>query len=538
MRSRGNSAPPTRAPSFGEHIRVTIRRSLSFTSRSSSTGTSSGGGSGGGNVMTMSNAVRDVILRCNLCIRRSFCHHGGRSKHFAPMMLLSCLVVLIIMARNLGPRPSSTVIRSGGLLLRGGRSGYTSSPMQQLVEGIKSSKLPSADLSSINAELSKMELDDVLLWAYEIYGNRLVDVTSFGYSGMVILHELNQLGLLKEVPVVTVDTLHLFPETYAFIDTVKERHYNMQHFHKYTPRDYPDRAGFDGAYGVDLWKEEPDRYNYLAKVEPTMRALGELDAAVWITGRRRDQGGERSEVQILEVDSSDKSRYKLNPLANWSHEDIWGFIHDHGIPYNPLHDRGYTSVGDYMTTAPVEKGAAERSGRFVGLGRTECGIHATRKKIKRMRQEAEKAGRDFEGTMSLPCPGCDFDVTPSTFDDIVLHGGSSNNNDDDVDGYRMLLLEFYSPLCGGCQEFAPKFKKIIKALAEAGVKNKIDVARYDITDHDVPNSGMDAGIEILATPDLYLVKRGDPVKIVHYDGEHEVEPVIQWLSQKAGLSVR
>ena len=431
---------------------------------------------------------------------------------------------MITLARNLGPSASSSTKFPSGLLLRG--SGRRFSPVLKSIRG--KSKLSSSDLSSINAELSKMELDDVLQWAYETFGSRLVDVTSFGYSGMVIMHTLNQLGLLKEIPVVTIDTLHLFPETYEFIDTVRDRYYNIKHFHKYTPQDYPERAGFDNAYGVDLWKAEPDRYNYLAKVEPTMRALDELDAAVWITGRRRDQGGERSELQILEVDSSDKTRYKLNPLANWSHEDIWVFIHDHGVPYNPLHDKGYASVGDYMTTAPVEKGAAERSGRFVGLGRTECGIHATRKKIKRMRQEAEKAGRDFEGTMSLPCPGCDYDITPDTFDKIVLHGSNSGN--------KMLLIEFYSPLCGGCQEFAPKLKSIVKKLS--GVRDRIEVGRYDITDHDVPKSGLDEGIEIAATPDLYLVKQRDPLKILHYDGEHEVEPVLQWISQKTGLAVR
>ena len=94
-----------------------------------------------------------------------------------------------------------------------------------------------------------------------------------------------------------------------------------------------------------------------------MRSLDELNAAAWITGRRRDQGGERSAMAILEVDKSDQSRYKVNPLANWSFEEIWEYIDTNEVPYNPLHDRGYKSVGDYMTTAPVDQGAVERSGR-------------------------------------------------------------------------------------------------------------------------------------------------------------------------------
>eukprot|EP01084_Bolivina_argentea_P196479 336798_1 len=176
-----------------------------------------------------------------------------------------------------------------------------------------------------------------------------------------------------------------------------------------------------------------------------------------------------------------------------------------------------------MTTGPIEKGAPERSGRFVKLGHTECGIHSTRKKIKRMREEAEAAGRDFDGMMSLPCPGCTYEITPATFDDIVFDG----KND------KMLLLEFYSPLCGGCQEFTPKLKEIINALT--AVKDRIEIGRYDITDHDVPPSGQQKGLNLEATPDLYLIKQRDPLTIVHYDGEHEVQPIIQWISEQMNI---
>lgn len=180
-----------------------------------------------------------------------------------------------------------------------------------------------------------------------------------------------------------------------------------------------------------------------------------------------------------------------------------------------------------MTTAPVDQGASERSGRFVGLGRTECGIHSTRKKIKRMRQEAEKAGRGFEGIASLPCPGCDYEISPERFDEVVL---SSKE-------YQFLLLEFYSPLCGGCQEFSPKFNRIVTAINQVAT-GRIKTGRYDITEHDVPKSGADQGISIEATPALYLVKAKRPSPtIIHFDGEHEVEPILQWISKEVGVDI-
>ena len=441
------------------------------------------------------------------------------------MGLVSCFALLWLVTKA-----SSSSSASTSALLRGG-IGKRYSKLLRSVGDMAPTKLTTIELQTINDELDQMTLGQVLEWGVATFGNRLVDVTSFGYSGMVILHKMRELGLLGKIPVVTIDTLHLFDETYNFIEQVRKQ-LSISTFARYAPKDYDQRAGFDEAYGADLWKSEPDRYNYLSKVEPTMRSLDELDAAAWITGRRRDQGGERSALAILEVDKSDQSRYKVNPLANWSFEEIWAYIHANEVPYNPLHDRGYKSVGDYMTTAPVDKGAAERSGRFVGLGKTECGIHSTRKKIKRMREEAEKVGRDFEGTTSLPCPGCDYEISPETFDEVVFGDGKK---------YDFLLLEFYSPLCGGCQEFAPKFKKIAKAINQKG-GGRIKTGRFDITEHDVPKSGADQGIVIEATPDLYLVK-SDVEKsgstIVRYggDGEHEVEPILLWLTKETGVDV-
>jgi len=206
--------------------------------------------------------------------------------------------------------------------------------------------------------------------------------TAFIAGDMVLLHVLARQGLLSRVPVVFIDTLHLFPETYEFAEQM-ERHYNfkLQRFH---PSDVPDLKTWRKTHGSDLYLTDPGRYDQLAKVEPLNLALGELQADAWINGRRRDHGAERASLQVFEAGSP----VKVNAIAHWSFEDCWNYIHTKDVPYHPLHDEGYPSVGDMHSTLPVDREkwfsyGAERSGRFQGLTnsdgsmKTECGIHVT-----------------------------------------------------------------------------------------------------------------------------------------------------------------
>ena len=182
----------------------------------------------------------------------------------------------------------------------------------------------------------------------------------------------------------------------------------------YRPKGYNNKVQFDKDYGSDLYETNADMYSYLSKVEPTVRALQDHQVKIWITGRRQSQGGERSKISILELDyqvttttttttttdtasssSSSSSRqqewrYKLNPLAYWSYDDVWDYIRKYKVPYNPLHDQGYKSIGDTMTTQPVDGSDDERSGRFVGMDRSECGIHSIGKKIQKMLQDQQE----------------------------------------------------------------------------------------------------------------------------------------------------
>jgi phosphoadenosine phosphosulfate reductase len=130
----------------------------------------------------------------------------------------------------------------------------------------------------------------------------------------------------------------------------------------------PTPAELTATHGEELWERKPDLYLALAKVEPLVRALGDLDC--WITGVRRDQAPTRANAPKLGWDEAHEL-WKANPLADWSGEDCWTYIRERELPYNPLHDRGYESIGDAHSTIP----GAGREGRWAGTGRTECGLH-------------------------------------------------------------------------------------------------------------------------------------------------------------------
>ena len=131
------------------------------------------------------------------------------------------------------------------------------------------------------------------------------------------------------------------------------------HLHTYYPKGFSvgEQVSFDSVHGEDLWTREFDQYTHLTKVEPTTRALNDLDPQAWITGRRRAQGDLRSDLRIV---SFDDGRLKINPLATWTAEEVWNYIREVGVNFNSLHDQGYTSIGDKMNTRPTKEGEGER----------------------------------------------------------------------------------------------------------------------------------------------------------------------------------
>ena len=192
---------------------------------------------------------------------------------------------------------------------------------------------------------------------------RLALASAFGPGTVALIHMLSDIG--PQLPVIFIDTLHHFRETLDLAERLRERYQlDLRVF-----RPAASRAEFEARYGPRLWERDVALYQQVAKVEPFRRATAELDG--WITGRRRDQAATRADLPVVESGET----VRINPLAGWSRGDVWRYILEHDIPYNPLHDQGYASIGDEPLTSRVGSGEHERAGRWRGLEKVECGIH-------------------------------------------------------------------------------------------------------------------------------------------------------------------
>ena len=181
------------------------------------------------------------------------------------------------------------------------------------------------------------------------------------------------------------DTLYAFPETYDLIDRIRDR-YPLINLHVYKPAGIDTTEQFEQKHGERLWEKNDELYDWVAKVEPAQRAYRELQVNAVLTGRRRSQGGKRGDIPIIEVDEA--GLIKVNPLANWTFQQVNEYIKANNVPYNALLDRGYKSVGDTHSTKPVREGEDERAGRWQGREKTECGIHNPRSKFAQFLREA------------------------------------------------------------------------------------------------------------------------------------------------------
>ncbi len=224
------------------------------------------------------------------------------------------------------------------------------------------------DLDLLNRQFEQATPQEILAWCIRHIPAGLVQTTSF--SMLAVTHMLYE-ELSHRVPVIFLDTLHLFPETLATADKAKAI-YDLD-LHVYHAVGANSREAFAERYGDRLWERDIDRFYALTKVEPLQRSLTELQAQAWITGRRRDQSQTRQALPIFERDY--QGRLKINPLANWTKKEIWAYTFERNVLYNPLHDQGYSSIGDQPLTTPTLSGEDDRAGRWRGSEKTECGIH-------------------------------------------------------------------------------------------------------------------------------------------------------------------
>ena len=211
------------------------------------------------------------------------------------------------------------------------------------------------------SDVEQWTAERVVGWLLEQFPGKVALACSFQKEETVLLDML--FGLDPRARVLAVDTHYLFPETYAYWRDVEQRYGTTIELFE-----GPSQDELAAVHGDRLWERDPDLYLAVAKVAPLVTALGGLDA--WITGIRRDQSPTRADVPKIGWDEQHEL-WKANPLADWTDEMCWDYIRARELPYNPLHDRGYASIGDVHSTQPGEG----RTGRWAGTDKTECGIH-------------------------------------------------------------------------------------------------------------------------------------------------------------------
>jgi phosphoadenosine phosphosulfate reductase len=222
------------------------------------------------------------------------------------------------------------------------------------------------ELKAISEGFEGASPDTVLYWASEEFGDEVALATGFGAEGCVLIDILAR--VTPRMRVFYLDTDLLFPETYALAEQLSAR-YGVRFERRATPLTLAAQAE---AYGERLWERDPEECCRLRKVEPLREMLAGLRA--WVTAIRREQTPARAGAGVVERDAK-FGLVKINPLAGWSARDVWRYIFEHDVPYNPLHDLNYASVGCVPCTTPVRIGEDPRAGRWRGTARTECGLH-------------------------------------------------------------------------------------------------------------------------------------------------------------------
>lgn len=222
-------------------------------------------------------------------------------------------------------------------------------------------------LSQINQQLEQLSAIERVTWALDNLPKTYVLSSSFGIQAAVCLHLITQ--QYSGIPVILTDTGYLFPETYQFIDTLTQQlKLNLKVY-----RAEISSSWQEARYGK-LWLEGIEgieRYNQINKVEPMERALRELQAQTWFAGLRRQQSKSREHLPVLSIA---KGIFKFLPIVDWDNKKIYQYLKENDLPYHPLWEQGYLSVGDTHTTRKWEEGMSEEETRFFGLKR-ECGLH-------------------------------------------------------------------------------------------------------------------------------------------------------------------
>lgn len=242
----------------------------------------------------------------------------------------------------------------------------SSEPRNVSLSAIRGADWTPESAKQASAELEGSSVEALLRWGFEKFAPSIVLATGFGPEGIVLMHHVSVIR--PETVIFYLDTDLLFAQTYILRDDLAKRlGLTFQRVH--TKMSVPEQAA---AHGEALWDRDPDACCHIRKVLPLQKYLSNYQA--WITGIRRDQTPARAHAGVVQWDRA-HNMVKLNPLAAWTSDQVWEYLETHDLPYNPLHDFGYPSIGCWPCTKSVAPGEDPRSGRWAGRAKTECGIH-------------------------------------------------------------------------------------------------------------------------------------------------------------------
>jgi phosphoadenosine phosphosulfate reductase len=221
-------------------------------------------------------------------------------------------------------------------------------------------------IAAANRMLGGATAQHILLWAVTQFHPRLTMATAFGAEGCVLLHLLAEIE--PRVRVFNLDTGYQYVETLELRERIRKRYGIAVEM----VRPELTVAAYEARHGGPLYRTNHNRCCHDRKIVPLRRALAGYDA--WITAIRRDQTADRALADVVQWDAK-FNLVKINPLLHWTRKDVWDFVLAHEVPYNPLHDQGFPSIGCWPCTGPVAADQDERAGRWAGTAKKECGLH-------------------------------------------------------------------------------------------------------------------------------------------------------------------
>lgn len=228
------------------------------------------------------------------------------------------------------------------------------------------------DLAALNEAFEAAPPQRIIQWAAERFGRELVMWSSFGAESALLIHLATR--VMPEIRIIMIDTGYLFPETHQFMEQLRRRF--ALNVWTYRTRNDPIAYLHKAAEENPTWRKDVEACCAINKNEPTERAMRDLRPQAWLRGIRRNQADTRKSRAFVEW-SGRYSAYGISPLLNWTGREIHAYMKEHDLPYHPLYEQGYASIGcnPLSCTRPIQAGEDPRAGRWAGREKVECGIN-------------------------------------------------------------------------------------------------------------------------------------------------------------------